>query len=226
MIERKFVEQNMTEHGIKEFVKQFLNRAGLSDVTLMKTPLGEKIVVKASRPGLVVGRGGVNIALLTKELKKKFNLDNPQVEIEEVENPNLDPEIVAENITSALERFGSNRFKGIGYRAIQDVMSAGARGVEVLISGKVPSARARTWRFYSGYLKKCGDIALTGVDTAYKIARLKSGVVGVKVSIMPPTTKLPDDIEVFETITGLEETSPDQALEEEKSKAEEEEVEG
>jgi ribosomal protein S3 len=76
-----------------------------------------------------------------------------------------------------------------------DIMSAGARGVEILISGKVPSSRAKTWRFYMGYLKKSGDIAVSGVNTAYASAKLKTGIIGVQVRIMPSTTKLPDDIE-------------------------------
>ena len=196
MIERKFIKQNMAEYRIKEFVRQQLSRAGLSDVKLMRTPLGEKIVVYASRPGLVVGRGGANISELTRALKAKFNLENPQIELEEVQNQFLDPNIVAEMITNSMEKFGSKRFKGIGYKALQDVMKSGARGVEIIISGKIPSARARSWRFYDGYLKKCGDIALTGVDISHALAKLKSGAVGVKVSIMPPTTKLPDDIEI------------------------------
>jgi len=118
---------------------------------------------------------------------------------------NLDAQVVSERIAASIERFGISRFKGVAHRALQDVMAAGALGVEVFISGKVPSQRARTWRFYEGYLKKCGDIALTGVDMAYATAKLKSGVVGIKVKIMPPTTKLPDDIEVisgpFEEVT-------------------------
>jgi ribosomal protein S3 len=68
-----------------------------------------------------------------------------------------------------------------------------------VISGKVPSTRAKRWRFYQGYLKKCGDIALTGVNKSIAAARLQSGVIGVKVSIMPSTTKLPDDMQVLDT---------------------------
>ncbi|RME52806.1 hypothetical protein D6783_03690, partial [Candidatus Woesearchaeota archaeon] len=62
----------------------------------------------------------------------------------------------------------------------------------------IPGARAKTWRFFTGHLKKCGEVARQGVRHAYKYARLKSGVVGVKVSIMPPSTSLPDEIRVSE----------------------------
>jgi small subunit ribosomal protein S3 len=193
-IERKFVAQNLKEFQIKEFVSSQISRVGLSGIKLQRTPLGDKILIRASRPGLVVGRAGSNIQKLTEALKNEFNLENPQIEIEEVETIGLDANIIAEMIVNSMERFGSQRFKGVGHRAISDVMNAGALGVEILISGKVPSQRAKTWRFYQGYLKKCGDVAISGVDVAYKTAVLKSGAVGVKVSIMPPTTKLPDQI--------------------------------
>ncbi len=197
-IERKFVAQNLKEVAIKEFVMSQLSRVGLSSIKLQRTPLGDKILIRASRPGLVVGRAGSNIQRLTEALKEEFKLDNPQVEIEEVTTIGLDANIIAEMIVNSLERFGTNRFKGVGHRALQDVMSAGALGVEILISGKIPGQRARTWRFYQGHLKKCGDVAMSGVDVAYKTAVTKKGAVGVKVSIMPPTTKLPDEIIVQE----------------------------
>ncbi|MBI4148366.1 30S ribosomal protein S3, partial [Candidatus Woesearchaeota archaeon] len=96
------------------------------------------------------------------------------------------------------ERFGIQKFKAIGHKTMQDVMAAGALGIEIKMSGKIPSARAKTWRFYTGYLKKCGNAALTGVKRAKSVAQLKPGVVGVKVAIMPPDITLPDDIEVVE----------------------------
>ena len=206
-IERKFVAQNLKEFRIKRYVEDSLSRVGLSDIKLQRTPLGDKVLIKASRPGLVVGRGGSNIQKLTKDLQEQFKLENPQIEIEEVENFGLDPGIIAEMIVNSLERFGSGRFKGVGHRALKDVMQAGALGVEILISGKIPSSRAKTWRFYEGYLKKCGDVAVSGVNIAYRTAVLKTGVVGIKVSILPPTTKLPDRIYPYEA-TVEEVTDP------------------
>ena len=212
MIERKFISENFKEFRIKEFVASNLSRVGLSDVKLQRTPLGEKIVVSASRPGLVVGRGGSNIQKLTKDLKTNFELENPQIEIEEIKDINLDPAIVAESIASSMERFGARQFKGSGYRSLRHVMDAGALGVEILISGKVPSQRSKTWRFYEGYLKKCGDIATTGVKIARTTAFLKTGSVGIKVSIMPGDTKLPDSVELLE--------QPQQVVEETDEKVE------
>ncbi|MBS3100533.1 30S ribosomal protein S3 [Candidatus Woesearchaeota archaeon] len=195
MIERKFVAQKIKEFQIEEYITQNLRNVGHSHTKMVKTPLGEKIIIFTSRPGLIVGRKGQNIKQLTKTLKKRFTLENPQIEISEVEIPSLDAKIVGEKIVDALEKFGSEKFKAIGHKIMMEVMKAGALGIEIVVSGKVPSARAKSWRFYSGYLKKCGDIA-NSVRKSNTQAKLKTGIIGVKVSIMPPDIKLPDDIEL------------------------------
>lgn len=209
MIERQFVKQKKKEFHVQEYVSKQLRRVGHSKTKMQRTPLGEKVIIHASRPGLIVGRKGANIKSLTKNLKKKFNLDNPQIEISEVPQVNLDPNIVAERISTSMEMYGLNRFKGIGHRVMDDVMTAGAMGVEILISGKVPSSRARRWRFYQGYLKKSGDIAMTGVLKAYNIAKVKTGVVGIQVRIMPPDLVLPDNITLREEKEEITDT-PDE----------------
>lgn len=193
MIERKFVAERMKEHQIHEYICKNLKRVDHSHTKLLRTPLGEKIIIYAARPGLIVGRQGQNIKKLTSILKNKFKLENPQIEINEVENISLDAQIVAERIANSLERFGSKNFKGIGHRVMGDVMNNGALGIEIIISGKIPSTRSKSWRFYQGYLKKCGDIALS-VRKSYTRAELKTGTVGIKVKIMPPDIKLPDRI--------------------------------
>lgn len=224
MIERQFIEQRIREFEIEEYFSETLKRVGLSHTKVQRTPLGDKVIIFASRPGLIIGRQGANIKSLTKTLKNKFKLENPQIEINEIGNVNLDVNIVAESIANSLERFGTKGFKGIGHKIMTDVMGAKALGVEILISGKIPSSRAKTWRFYQGYLKKCGDIAITGVDKSYKIAKLKSGIVGIKVSIMPPSTKLPYHIELLdEPVEIIEEVTEneDKTLAELTKKAEE-----
>ncbi|MBR9682963.1 30S ribosomal protein S3 [Candidatus Woesearchaeota archaeon] len=197
MMERGFIAQKNKELQIKKYLETKLSNVGLSEITLKKIPLGEKIIIKTSRPSLVVGSKGANIKDLTRYLKKEFNLENPQVEIIEIKNIFLDANVVAEKIANSLERFGSARFKGVGHKTMENVIDAGALGVEIIISGKIPGSRAKSWRFYQGYLKKCGDISLTGVNKAKKVAALKSGIVGIKVSIMPPDIKLPDKITIL-----------------------------
>ena len=160
MIERQFVAQKTKEYYIKRYIENKLNRAGISGIKLQKIPLGEKIILTTSRPSLVIGSKGANIKELTQTLKKDFKLENPQIEINEVKDVFLDANVVAERIASSLERFGSARFKGVGHKTMSNVIAAGALGIELIISGKIPGARARSWRFYQGYLKKCGDVAV------------------------------------------------------------------
>lgn len=88
-------------------------------------------------------------------------------------------------------------------------MNNGARGVEIRLSGKLTGERAKSVRFYQGYLAKVGNPAETLVSRGYAQAQLKLGVIGVKVSIMPPDAKLPDEIEVKEVVE--EEVSANEA---------------
>lgn len=198
MIERDFVLQKTKEYYIRKYIEEKLNKVGISEIRIKKIPLGEKIIISTSRPSLIVGSRGSNIKDLTKTLKKEFELENPQIEINEVKSVFLDANIVAEKIADSLERFGSTRFKSIGHKMMENVMNSGALGIEITISGKIPGARAKSWRFYQGYLKKCGDISVAGVRKAQKYALLKSGIVGIKVAIMPPDIELPDKIEILE----------------------------
>ncbi len=220
MIERKFVAEKSTEFQIHEYIQKNLRGVGHSHTKIQRTPMGEKIIIHASRPGLIVGRKGANIKNLTITLKKRFNLENPQIEISEVENIDLDANIIAEKIASSLERFGTGRFKGVGHKMMENIMNAGALGAEIIISGKIPSSRAKKWRFYSGYLKKCGEISLVGVRKGETYAHLKTGTVGIKVSIMPRDTKLPDDIKILnEKEIKLEEKILEEKESEDKKKA-------
>lgn len=199
MIEKQIVKKHMKEYLMQEYIKSHLPRGSYSKIDLRKTPLGEKIIIHTSRPGLVVGRKGANLSELTYVLKTKYEMENPQIEVAEIQDPNLDPKSVAERIVASFEKFGPKRFKPIGYRALQDILDAGAVGAEVVISGRgVPSSRAKSWRFLAGHMKKSGDISESFVKRAQAIANLKSGTVGIKVSILTSDVILPDKITIRE----------------------------
>ncbi len=205
MIERKFVAQRLKERQVQEYVAQNLTKAGHSKVEIKRTPMGEKIIVYTTRPGLIVGRKGENIKKLTATLKKKFNLENPQIEIGDIENPLLDAGAVADQIAYTFERFGPKRFKFLGYDMLKKIMDAGALGAEIVIGGRgVPGSRAKSWRFSAGYLKKSGSIAEEEVDKASVVASLKTGSIGVKVMIMHPDIILPDKIKLKEEDKKIE----------------------
>ncbi|MBT4935769.1 30S ribosomal protein S3 [Candidatus Woesearchaeota archaeon] len=211
MIEREFISQKTKEFYIKKYIEKKLRGVGISQIRLKKIPLGEKIIIHTSRPSLIVGSKGANIKDLTKHLKIEFKLENPQIEIIEVKNLFLDANVVAERIVGSLERFGSARFKGVGHKVMGNVINSGALGVELIFSGKIPGARAKNWRFYQGYLKKCGDVAVSGVKKAKRTALLKSGVIGIKVSIMPPDIVLPDHVVILDEPIQIVEELPEKA---------------
>jgi len=195
MIEKQILSQKIKENDIKEFVLSFLGKLSCSYVELQRTPLGERVIVHTARPGLVVGRKGENIRILTEKLKEKFQMQNPQVEVAEIENPNLDAATVAKSMVATFEKYGPKRFKAISYKHLENVMKSGARGAEIVVSGRgVPGERSKRWRFLFGYLKKSGDISERFVDRACEMANLMSGAVGIKVSILHPEIRLPDDI--------------------------------
>jgi len=197
MEERKFVDFKKNEFKIKEYVKNYLGKGRISKVNIEYTPVGEKVIMLTSKPGLIIGRGGEKIEKLTILLKKNFHFENPHIEIQEIKNIRLDAQSIADEIAINLENSGSIRFKIIAYKLLQEIMSAGALGVEIKLAGKLPSARAKTWRFKKGYLKKVGDSAKI-VDTANAVAQTKPGTIGIMVSILPPDAKIHDQINLNE----------------------------
>ena len=190
---KKFVSFKKEELGIKEYIKKELGKGRISNVSIEYTPIGEKIIVATSKPGLVIGRRGEKVDSLTRTLKKKFHLDNPHIEVREIKEPKLDAQLVADEIALLIERQGSLKFKVIAYRMLQDIMKVGALGAEIVLSGKLPSDRAKSWRFAQGYLKKTGDPSKV-VDRAQAQATTISGVVGIEVSILPPNAPIHDRI--------------------------------
>jgi small subunit ribosomal protein S3 len=199
MIEREFVKQALLEHQIQEFLEADLRNMGYSHVEIQRTPVSLRIVLYVMKPGKIVGRGGWNIKRLTEQLKTNFNLDNPQLDVKQISNPFVNPKIMAERVVSTLERQGPSKFKAVAHWVLRDVMKKGkAYGIELLISGRIPGARAKRWRFFTGYLKKCGQIAKEDLLVYKSQAFLKSGAAGIQVTIMPSNIVLPDQMSFSE----------------------------
>ena len=215
MEERKFVNVKKEEYNIKQFIKRMFGMGKISRVRIEYTPVGEKIIISTHRPGWVIGKKGEKIAQLTEILKKKFKMENPHVDIEEITQQWYDAQLVADDIALTLERFGAMKYKASSYRALGQIKNAGALGAELRLSGKLPSDRARSWRFSFGYLKKTGDSA-TVVDRAEAVAETKQGVVGIKVAILSPLVKVHDQIEINEEF--IEEIKKNATFEEAKEK--------
>ncbi len=199
MEEKNVVKFKKEEFAVREHIKKSLGKGKISKVKIEYTPVGEKIIISTNKPGLIIGRGGEKIMELTTILKTKFKLENPHIEIDEIKEPEFDAQVNADEIALALERFGPLKFKVVAYRTLQKIINAGALGAEIRLSGKLPGARAKSWRFAQGYLKKTGDSAKV-VDRAQSKAQTKPGTVGVKVSILSPNALLKDRIIVDEEL--------------------------
>ena len=197
MEEKKFVRVRKDEYNIKQFVMRMFGKGKISKIRIEYSPVGEKIVVSPHKPGWIIGKRGEKINELTEILKRRFKMENPHVDIEEIMHPEFDAQLVADDIALTLERFGAMKYKAASYRVLGRIKNSGALGAELRVSGKLPSDRARSWRFHFGYLKKTGDAAKV-VDRAESVAKTKQGIVGIKVAILAPNIKMCDQISVDE----------------------------
>jgi small subunit ribosomal protein S3 len=194
--ERKFIEENVKRVLLKEYLKRKTERSGFGGLDVQRTPMGTRVTLIAERPGMVIGRKGETIKELTDYVQNEFKFDNPQIEVKEESNPNLNPHIMAQKLASALER--GWHFRRAGHSTVRRIMSAGAKGCQVIISGKLTGQRHRTEKFREGHIKYCGESKLDWMHEGFAVAKKKLGVIGIKVQIMDPNAKLPDDIELKE----------------------------
>jgi small subunit ribosomal protein S3 len=196
--EHQFIENGLQRSQIDEFFADELGRAGYGGMEVAKTPMGTQIVLKAEKPGMVIGKGGKNIRKVTRELEERFNLDDPQIDVQEVDEPDLNARIVADRLANALER--GWYFRKAGHTTIDRIMEAGALGAEIVLSGKVTGARSRVEKFNRGYIKHNGEPAEEIVDEGQGVAVMKLGTIGVTVKIIPPGAELPDDFHIEEDV--------------------------
>jgi small subunit ribosomal protein S3 len=194
--EHQFIDNGLRRTQIDEFFADELARAGYGGMELAQTPMGTQIVLKAEKPGMVIGKGGKNIRKLTTQIEEQFDLEDPQIDVQEVDEPDLNAQIVADRLANALER--GWYFRRAGHTTIDRIMDAGALGAEIVLSGKVTGARSRVEKFNRGYVKHNGEPAEEIVDSGVGTAVMKLGTIGVRVKIIPPNAQLPDDFRIKE----------------------------
>ncbi len=182
MLNEYFIKQGIKEAQIEEFIRKKFPLGDYSKTEIQRTPLGIKIIIYTNKPGRIIGKSGKNINEMTEAVKQRFGLDNPQLDVKMIKNPNLDPRIVAKQIASALEK-GYN-YKKIGNLTIKRIIDSGAIGAEIIISGKLGGGKGMTGKFQKGYLKHCGEPVRTLVDYGFEEAQTRPGKIGIKVKIM------------------------------------------
>ena len=202
-LKKEFVARGIRMMEIDEFLASKLDSAGYAGVKLQKTPLGTRIIIQAARPGLVIGKKGKTVKDLTSFLEERFQIENPNIEVDEIKEPELNAQIMAERLAAGIEK--GQHYRRAAYSIMRRVMRRGARGIEVIVSGKITSQRARVQKFREGVVSKCGtpwdEIVTYGVAST----TTKTGVMGVRVLIMPNNVRLPDNITVYPK--SIDETS-------------------
>jgi small subunit ribosomal protein S3e len=183
---RKFVADGIFYAELNEFLQNELGEDGYAGVEVRVTPMRTEIIIRATRTQNVLGEKGRRIRELTSLVQKRFLFPEGNVELyaERVQNRAL----------SAIAQAESLRFKLLGglavrracYGVMRYVMENGAKGVEVVISGKLRAARAKAMKFRDGYMVKSGDSVNHYIDFAVRHIQLKQGVLGIKVKIQLP----------------------------------------
>ncbi len=194
MKEKKFVSDNIKKLLVTEYLRTENDNAGFGGMEMKRTPFGTNITLYVNRPGLVIGRHGSKIKEMTSTLETKYGLEAPQIEVKEVENPDLNPQIVSKKIALFLEK-GWN-YRKAGTTTLRRIMDLHARGVLIRISGKISGERARTQKFMYGEIKYSGEPARSGVIGGYSVATLKTGVIGIYVKLLKTNYRLPDEIDI------------------------------
>jgi small subunit ribosomal protein S3 len=138
-VEKKFVQEGLRRAQMSEYFLKQLNRAGYGGLNVNRTPMGTQITIYAEKPGMVIGKAGKTIHKLTTDMEQLFKIDNPQIDVQEVSKPELNAQMMANRLASALER--GWYFRKAGHSIVQRIMDAGALGCEVIISGKLTGPR-------------------------------------------------------------------------------------
>ena len=208
--DKRIIVENMRRVLLKEYLMKETRRAGFGGLDIQRTPMGTRVTLQSERPGLVIGRKGGAIKSLTDAVERQFKFDNPQIEVQEVANPSLNAQIMAEKLANALER--GWHFRRAGHSTVRRIMEAGGKGCLVIIAGKLTGQRHRTEKFKAGHIKYCGEPRNLWMGRGFAIAKLKPGVIGVTVEIMNPLAKLPDEIEIRVGVPSSVSSEPAAAL--------------
>ena len=199
MIELNFIKEGIQKEEINRFITEELGAGQISQCIVKKTPLHTHILLYTQRPARIVGFKGTKLIQLKDKLTDTFGIKNLKLDVYSIDNPYLDASLMANFIARSLEQ--GKKHKRVVSFILNKIMSSGAIGVEINICGKISGSRSRGDKFYSGYLKKCGDSATTCVEKKKVVAVLKQGTIGIKVIIMKV---MPDVMQLEKNINALD----------------------
>jgi len=173
-----FADLLLKDIEIRAFLKKKLSSAGVSKVVIERPAKNAKVTIYTARPGMVIGKKGEDIEALRIELRKRMGLQSVDVAIEEVRKPEVDAQLIAENITAQLEK--RIMFRRAMKRAMQNAMRLGAQGIKIMSAGRLNGIEiARTEWYREGRV----PLHTLRADIDYGTAEAKTtyGIIGVKV---------------------------------------------
>jgi len=169
----------LEDYNIRQFLKKRLNQAGVSKVEIERAANKVRIKIYTARPGLVIGKKGVEIENLKRELERKINRDII-IDIQEVRKPEIDAQLVAENVALQLVRRVS--FRRAMKKSVTSALRLGAQGIKISCSGRLGGAEMARREWY-----RRGRVPLhtirADIDYGFANAFTTYGVIGVKVTI-------------------------------------------
>ena len=172
----RFVEEDFR---IRKFLKKKLYHAGVSKIEIERFSKQIRLRIFAARPGIIIGKKGAEIAVLKQELEKMLSRD-VSIDIKEIRRPEVDAQLVAENIALQLER--RIAFRRAMKRSVASAMRFGAKGIKIICSGRLGGAEMARTEWY-----KEGRIPLhtlrADVDYGFIEAKTTYGRIGIKTFI-------------------------------------------
>ena len=175
---RKYAKNLVADQKIRGFLRGRLVNAAVSRIELVRAGENLNITIHTGRPGIVIGKKGEDIEKLRRQILEMNNQVPVQIAVEEIRKPELDARLVAENVCQQLEK--RIMFRRAMRRAVQSAMRLGAKGVKVMIAGRLNGAEiARTEWYREGRVPL--HTLRADVDYGFAEAHTTYGVIGVKV---------------------------------------------
>ena len=176
---KNYADYIFEDYKLRKFIKQKLYHAGVSRIEIERSAKRIRLRIYTARPGIVIGKKGAEIAQLKKEVEQ-LTVREVLIDIQEVRKPEIDAQLVAENVANQLERRVA--FRRAMKRAVQSSLRFGALGIKVICAGRLGGAEiARTEWYREGRVPL--HTLRADIDYGTAEARTTYGVVGVKVMI-------------------------------------------
>ena len=187
---KNVIKDNYNMMLLNDFLREKIKDAGFNGMEISKTPTGTKIVLHVTRPGIVIGRKGTGIKELTEKIQTDFGYKNPQISVEEVQKPELSPSVMCNRMASHIER--GTAFRRATMWTMNQIMEAGAMGVQITISGKLRGDRSAFEKHTQGILPRAGNYAKNIVTEDIVHTETPMGLIGIKIRIAKKENIIPE----------------------------------